>query len=76
VVSRIQGLRKEMDLGYTDRIRVGLGGDPRLLAAVRRFWDYVARETLAVELVDAPADAALVDVDGLELRLWAQKPSS
>ena len=73
VVSRIQGLRKELDLGFTDRIRVGLGGDPVLLAAVRRFWDYVARETLAVELVEAPADAQRVDVDGRELRLWAER---
>jgi isoleucyl-tRNA synthetase len=73
VVSRIQGLRKDMDLGYTDRIRVGLAGDPVLLAAVRRFWSYVARETLAVELIEAPADAQRADIDGRELRLWAER---
>ncbi len=73
VISRIQGLRKELDLHFTDRIRVGLGGDPALTAAVRRFWDYVARETLAVELLEAPASAQVLDVDGLELRLWAER---
>ena len=73
VVSRIQGLRKDLDLGYADRIRVGLGGDPQLVASVRRFWDYVAKETLAVELLEAPEDAPAIDIDGLELRLWAEK---
>ncbi|MFH1466800.1 MAG: isoleucine--tRNA ligase [Pseudomonadota bacterium] len=73
VVNRIQGLRKEMDLGYTDRIHVGLGGDPALLAAVRRFWDYVSHETLALALLDAPADASVLDVDGMLLKLWAER---
>ena len=73
VVSRIQGLRKDLDLGFTDRIRVGLGGDPKLVGAVRRFWDYVARETLAVELSDAPDLAQSMDLDGQELRLWVEK---
>ncbi len=73
VVNRLQGLRKEMDLGFTDRIRVGLDGDPDLLAAVERYWDYVARETLAVEKVDAPSAALEKDVDGKTLRLWAER---
>ena len=73
VVNRVQSLRKSLDLGYTDRIRLGLGGDPALLAAVRRFWSYVAHETLSVELVSAPANASSVQVDGRTLLLWAQR---
>jgi isoleucyl-tRNA synthetase len=73
VVSRIQGLRKDLDLGYTDRIRLGIGGDEALMAAVRRFWDHVSHETLAVALLEAPAEAHALDVDGMTLLLWAEK---
>ncbi len=73
VVNRVQNLRKDLDLGYTDRIRLGLGGDAELLSAARRFWDYVAGETLAIELLDAPAEARAVEVDGRSLLLWAER---
>ena len=56
VLNRVQTLRKELDLEYTRRIRLSLGGSPRLLDAVRPRVDALARETLAVEVsLDAPA---------------------
>jgi isoleucyl-tRNA synthetase len=69
VVSRIQGLRKQEQLGYTDRIRLHVGGDARVVAAVHRFRDYVAQETLTSEWVAAGAGATASEVDGLELIL-------
>ncbi len=72
-VNRIQNLRKERDLGFTDRIVLGVGGDPALVAAVRRFWSYVAHETLAVRMV-APAEASTPEeVDGRALVLSIER---
>ena len=67
VVSRIQGLRKQQQLGYTDRIRLHVGGDARVVAAVQRFKAYVAQETLTTEWVEASPQAESTEVDGLEL---------
>ncbi len=55
VLSRVQTLRKELDLEYTGRIRLTLRGAPALLDAVRPRVAELARETLAVEVaLDAP----------------------
>ncbi|MGM0575785.1 MAG: isoleucine--tRNA ligase [Myxococcota bacterium] len=51
VISRVQSLRKEADLEYTDRIRVHLEGGRAILDAVRAHADTVKGETLATELV-------------------------
>ena len=69
VISRIQGVRKEMDLGYTDRIMVELGGAAPVVAAVRRFATEIARETLASS-VDIVTPASLDDeLDGQDFHL-------
>ena len=56
VLNRVQAFRKELDLEYTDRIRLALDGDAELLAAVRPRAEALARETR-------------VSIDGRELRL-------
>lgn len=60
VVRNVQNLRKEMDLNIEDRIALSLRTESAdLAAAIDAFRDYIARETLAVELVhDALPDAA------------------
>ncbi|HJN78085.1 MAG TPA: isoleucine--tRNA ligase [Myxococcota bacterium] len=73
VISRIQGLRKQNRFGYTDRIRLHVGGDPSLVEAVDRFRDHVAAETLVVEWLDSSNDLNDLDVDGLELILGVEK---
>jgi isoleucyl-tRNA synthetase len=50
VLNRVQTFRKELDLEYTGRIRLSLGGSPRLLDAVRPRIDALASETLALEV--------------------------
>ncbi|MBN1336237.1 MAG: isoleucine--tRNA ligase [Deltaproteobacteria bacterium] len=73
VVNRIQNLRKSHDLGFTDRIVLGVGGDPVLVAAVRRFWEYVAHETLALRMEEPAAGAEAEDVDGRRLVLSMER---
>ncbi len=58
ITSRVQGLRKELDLEYTGRIRLSLSGSSRLLAIVQPRADELARETLAIEIaLDRPPPA-------------------
>ncbi|RME29093.1 MAG: isoleucine--tRNA ligase [Deltaproteobacteria bacterium] len=61
VINRIQGARKELDLAYSTRIRVRLGGDAAVVAAAERFRERIAAETLAVELeiVEEPGSEEL-----------------
>ena len=51
VVNRIQTARKELDLDYADRIRVRYRAAPELDEAIGAHRDWIAGETLAVELV-------------------------
>jgi len=72
VLSRIQGWRKEADLDYVDRIRVGIEGDAELVSACAAFKDFIAAESLASEVAVGAAitgEAREADVDGMPLRL-------
>jgi len=50
LVSRVQALRRDLDLGYTQRIALEMDGDPEVLDALERFGGYLQQETLATEL--------------------------
>jgi len=64
LVSRIQNLRKEMDLQVSDRIRVRVTAAQDLLDALESGRERVCSETLADELVFIPAaDGATPDGD-------------
>ena len=64
LVSRIQNLRKEMDLQVSDRIRVRVTAAQDLLDALESGRERVCAETLAAELVFVPAaDGATLDGD-------------
>jgi isoleucyl-tRNA synthetase len=58
VVHRIQAARKDASLDYADRIRVRFHAHPELAAAIATHGEWIAGETLAVELerVDQPLD--------------------
>ncbi len=76
LINRIQGVRKDLSLGYTDRIQVRLGGDAALVAAAERFGEHIAGETLASSWQvggDAPAGARTLDVDGRTLVLQVER---
>ena len=64
LVSRIQNLRKEMNLQVSDRIRVRVTAAQDLLDALESGREHVCSETLADELVFVPAaDGATPDGD-------------
>ncbi|MED5370494.1 MAG: isoleucine--tRNA ligase [Myxococcota bacterium] len=70
VISRVQGLRKQLDLGYTQRIALHVAGDDKVVAAVKRFQEHVGGETLVSEWADAPFGEPVVDdIDGLAVEI-------
>jgi isoleucyl-tRNA synthetase len=55
IVRLIQDQRKDTGCEYTDRIQVGLVTQSQPLAdAIENHYDYIAKETLATEIVDRP----------------------
>ena len=57
VVNRIQGMRKMADFELTDRIHVQFSASPALSSSIARHRDFIARETLAVELLEVTEPA-------------------
>jgi isoleucyl-tRNA synthetase len=70
VVHAVQGARKGVGLRVEERIALTLGGDERLLDAVRAHEPYVGGETLATSIAyDSAADGAPATIEGRELRI-------
>jgi len=69
IVHAVQNARKEAGLEITDRIALGLGGDPELLDAARAHQDYLAGEVLATSVEYDVAEGASLRVDGRDLTL-------
>jgi isoleucyl-tRNA synthetase len=76
VVRSVQERRKELGCEFTDRIELGLvASDDQLTAALERFGDYIATETLATKLTHEPlggAEAKRVQVADFELEIYLQ----
>ena len=75
IISRVQRMRKEAGLSVSDRIRLMIGGDPDIAAAVAAHRAWIAGEVLATELLDTPgifqdslAEQA-VDLEGVAARI-------
>jgi isoleucyl-tRNA synthetase len=70
IVHAVQAARRAAGLEVTDRIALTLDGDDDLVGAARAYADYIAGETLALEVsyesLDGVAPAA---IDGRELRV-------
>ncbi len=76
IVHAIQNARKSAGLAIEDRIALSLSGDEQLLEAARSHREYLAGETLAVELlvsdgvaVEGSAHREQVQLDGLTLTI-------
>ena len=65
LVNRIQNIRKDSGFEVTDKIRVEIEATELTIPAVESFGDYIASQTLAVEVkaVEAPAGNFVVDSD-------------
>jgi len=77
VVRRIQNLRKEADFELDDRIVTTYQAEGELAEAIAAWQDFIAQETLSVELQAAdPEPGAQVDefqLDGNDLRLGVRR---
>jgi isoleucyl-tRNA synthetase len=72
VLARVQALRKELDLGFTERIRLGVAGSERVQRVAAANRELLASEALATEVTigAAPArEARELTVDGEALVL-------
>ncbi|HXX69702.1 MAG TPA: isoleucine--tRNA ligase [Polyangiaceae bacterium] len=71
--NRIQGMRKETGLEYTDRIRLGIVGGPRVCDIVQRYGRSLAEEVLAIEVssesLPAGAHARDAEIEGEAVRI-------
>jgi isoleucyl-tRNA synthetase len=73
IVHAIQGARRDSEFDISDRITLTLDGAEQLLAAARQHEQYIAGETLAVEVRYSALSVAPVLIDGLELRIGVRK---
>jgi len=69
LTSKVQGQRKKLDLGFTQRIDLAIDGAPQVLDAVQRFGAYLERESLAPNLTTGAPQGqgwtlSQADVDG------------
>jgi isoleucyl-tRNA synthetase len=75
--NRVQGIRKEMALEYTDRIRLWISGGERLQTVVARYKDDLAAEVLAAEVTIGEAQAGVppreAEVEGEALRIGVER---
>ena len=71
-ISKIQAIRKDMDLDVADRIRVTCEVTADWQSALSNFKDYICGETLTVELSFGSAETA-VDVNGIECKVTVAK---
>jgi isoleucyl-tRNA synthetase len=75
IVHAVQNARKTAGLEVEDRIELALDGEPALIDAAKAHRDYIAGETLAVELGLGDAQGAAMDyseqteIDGLPLSI-------
>jgi isoleucyl-tRNA synthetase len=76
----IQDRRKDINCLYTDRIEVALVTDAKeVRAAIEKFRDYIAQETLAVAITDRPlpgVEPIHVKVLGHELAIYIRVVTS
>ena len=73
LINRIQNIRKDADFAVTDKIRVEIESKKLVASALAHYADYIASQTLAVEVKGAAAPAGAVvtdsDIDGEPLRI-------
>ena len=55
ILSRVQGVRKELDLGFTERIRLAIDGSDRTRRVAAAMTAELQSEALAVEVVVGPS---------------------
>lgn len=73
VVRRIQTMRKELELGYTQKIKTNYQGEDELESAIKELNEYVKKETLSRELSKGKSEEGLKkewSIDGKNLTIY------
>lgn len=73
MVRRIQSMRKDANLDYTDRIYLHIEGDESLMEAFASFKDYILTSTQAEERNAVRGSDKKWDISGLELSVGIEK---
>jgi isoleucyl-tRNA synthetase len=76
MVRRIQSMRKDANLDYTDRIYLHLEGDESLMEAFTTFKEYILSSTQSEEKVSVNGTEKTWDISGLELRVSIERISA
>jgi len=76
MVRRIQSMRKDANLDYTDRIYLHLEGDESLMEAFTSFREYILSSTQAEEKASVRGSNKNWDISGLELKVSIEKAQS
>ena len=72
VISHVQGIRRDLDLGYDQRIRLSVATEGDLAQAVDEHGEHLQNETLTVEIMrEAPDNGEFrdVEIDGTAVRI-------
>lgn len=73
-VSRIQQMRKQNDYEMMDKIKVSYVATDKLTNAIEQFKDYIADETLAVEIVNSNhSDSVSDNLNGEDIKFFIEK---
>ncbi len=75
IVNRVQRARKALDLAVTDRIHITYEGDAALQDCMENFRDYIAGETLALEIKagEVGEDGVCAEIEDASLRFSIKK---
>ena len=72
VVRRIQTMRKDLELGYTQKIHTRYRGNLEVQEAIEEMKDYIMQETLSRTLKKGAEEGYKRDweIDGKEITIW------
>ena len=75
LINRIQNIRKDNGLEITDHIDIVVSSNEQSDAAISSFADYIKAQVLANNIVIAPNDGTVVDMDEFDLNIRIEKVS-
>ncbi len=72
-ISKVQNMRKEMDLDVSDRIQIEYQSVPEVSKALAEFSEYISNETLAVSITESDAASVEFDLNGQPCKVAVRK---
>ncbi len=75
VISHVQGIRRDLDLGYDQRIRLSIKTEGDLAQAIDEHGEHLQKETLSVEICQTTDDSSEIrdiEIDGTTARIGVQ----